>query len=1005
MKKYIIILAAILTVASCAPKEEMGVTQQTDKMRFTAIHEGAVATKTYLSSEEDGMYPVYWSEGDKIKIIVSQHESSDGQGYQLDLESGEGTVEAVFSGSVPELPDGSLYYYAVYPYSLAASIGPADLIWEPGDCNGESTWDPGDGDGVWELSHYLEIPLPSVQQYAPHSFGRDYNPAIAVSRDQTLRFKNACGLLRINLTGNVTVGKIVVEGDGDAPLWGSLFARFRWRQNSPVTEFLSFVWNQRASFPYGYGNHIIADNKRITLDCGDGVALSDVVTDFYIALPIQSANSAWVGDNPVKSLLEEGFTLRVYGTDGTELFAKHTGRDNTIHRSMIRNMPVVDIRRQTLTDLSSNGAANSYMVSPDGGTYRFYAGTKGNGPLPVSDSPAVLAGSEAVILWETLMSNSVAPQLHSVVKNVSYNPATQCISFSSTTNPGNALIALKDADDNILWSWHIWSTDYNPDTTYDTYGTAILMDRNLGALRKDAGDNSFYGLYYQWGRKDPFDANYDPSRRKFLFFPSNPFGKEDYQRTTDEIAAHPTMYYGSGTGYHLYEDKCHGLMSAADYAESWGKDKTIYDPCPPGWQVADLDAFYQYSQSITGVLDFTQYDGYAAFNSSTPAAIYPVDQSLWTNYHHKTREGSISIQPQSSGFALYEWSAVPDHVRCQRSNTVVDSRPVIDLSASGTANCYMARPRNKYKFNASVKGNSGISTGMPANAAVSVMTENSTEITIDEAYGHLGEKGMIMDCYLKDGYIYFTTSLDPVYGNATIVLKDPHDRILWSWHIWIVDYNPDSDYDTVDWGEAGNKKFMKMNLGALNNTKYDGRAMGLTYQWGRKDPYMGAVAYDSNSPFYCSGEYGIVEPSASTSTLAYAIRHPGYAILDEAGGDGDWLDEHENALWGEEKTIFDPCPPGWKVPSRPIYNSHSVSSQFQYGMQMDGIWYPANGFRHPVSFNLNNVGLEGHYWYSTAKDDCHAYSFFFDSDNETVDLANHYSAKAQANAVRCMKDE
>ena len=46
MKKYIRILAAILTVASCAPKEEMDVTQQTSKMRFTAIHEGALATKT-----------------------------------------------------------------------------------------------------------------------------------------------------------------------------------------------------------------------------------------------------------------------------------------------------------------------------------------------------------------------------------------------------------------------------------------------------------------------------------------------------------------------------------------------------------------------------------------------------------------------------------------------------------------------------------------------------------------------------------------------------------------------------------------------------------------------------------------------------------------------------------------------------------------------------------------------------------------------------------------------
>ena len=127
--------------------------------------------------------------------------------------------------------------------------------------------------------------------------------------------------------------------------------------------------------------------------------------------------------------------------------------------------------------------------------------------------------------------------------------------------------------------------------------------------------------------------------------------------------------------------------------------------------------------------------------------------------------------------------------------------------------------------------------------------------------------------------------------------------------------------------------------------------------------------------------------------------------MDEAEGDGDWLDEHENALWGAAKTFYDPCPPGWKVPARPIYGEHSVSSVYLYGMEMDGVWYPATGYRHRVSSNLNEVGREGHYWYSTPRDDGHAYSFYFNSGSTTVDLANHYSPKAQLNAIRCMKDE
>lgn len=996
MKKYIIIFAAAFTFAACAQKE-LDTIQDAEKVRFTAIMEGAnISTKTYLGAEEGGLYPVYWSEGDKIKMFVSQHEISDGQGYQLDLESGAGTVESVFSGSVPVLPDGSLYYYAVYPYSLAASIGGVNA-WDSGTSPAEETWDPGDGN-VWELSNYVQIPLPSVQQYSPHSFGKDYNPAIAVSRDQTLRFKNTCGILRINLTGNIRVGKITITGDGEAALWGTLVARYRWRQHSSDSEFKAFVVNGQSSNQY-----LDLNRKMVTLDCGEGVQLSNTVTDFNIVLPIIGRfkwnDGTWYDSDD--SPLEEGFTIRIYDNNGVEVFAKHTERDNSIHRSMIRNMPTLDVRTQSYTNLSSNGTANAYIVAPDGGSYSFYAGNRGNSPMPIHDNLAAIFPSvEAVVLWETRMTGATA--LHDIIDNVTFDPATGYISFTSTNNPGNALIALKDANDIILWSWHIWSTDYDPEVSYDTYGTAVLMDRNLGALKKSVDDVSAYGLYYNWGRKDPFDIRYEPASRRYLYFPSNPFSLVDGVRVTlSELAKNPTAIYSQGPDFYACEE---GDMPQSDLTELWGKKKTMYDPCPPGWQVADFEPFYQYTGSLAAELNFTPQSGYSLFNSSSPAAVYPREQSVWTSHKHRSFVGAIHLNVDTKKLEVGQYPSGFNHVRCQKSSTVTDFRPVIDLSSSGTANCYMARPRNKYKFNATVKGNTNISSGMAANAIVSLTTENTTSLSGREY--HTYEDALIYDCYLKDGYVYFTTSLNDVYGNATISLRDPQGDVLWSWHIWIVDYNPETNYDTVDWGEAGTKKMMKMNLGALNNTMYDSKAMGMMYQWGRKDPYLGAVAYDSNSQVvYESREYGYVEASQATSTLAYSLRHPGKAIMDEESGDGDWLEEHENALWGDSKTMYDPCPQGWKVPSRPIYNEHSVTCVYQYGLLMNDIWYPATGFHHCVSFNLNCVGLEGHYWFATPKDDGNAYSFFFDSANETVDLSNHYSPKAQLNAIRCMKDE
>lgn len=992
MKKLIIIFAAAFALGACAQKE-LDTLQDSEKVRFTAIMEGAnLSTKTYLGDEEDGLYPVYWSAGDKIKMFVSQHEISDGQGYQLDLESGAGTVESVFSGSVPVLPDGSLYYYAVYPYSLEASIGGTELG-SYGQSPAESTYDPdGDGSNIWELSNYIQIPLPSVQQYSPHSFGRDYNPAIAVSRDQTLRFKNACGLLRINLTGNVKVGKIVIKGDDNEWLWGVLYARYRWRQHSSDSEFLSYCAN--------VGGDRNDDKTTLTLDCGAGVQLSNEATDFYLVVPINAKRSD-ITDHYYDfehSPLYGGFTMKVYDTGGNEVLVKHTDRDNCVHRSMIRNMPTLDVRTQTLTNLSANGTANSYIVLPDGGSYSFYAGNRGNSPQPIHDNATVLQTSHAVLLWETRMSGTTPTQYNDIIEDLSYDPETNYISFKTTTTPGNALIALKDDSDNILWSWHIWSTDYNPDAAgnTDTYGTVAMMNRNLGALQKGAGDVSFYGLYYQWGRKDPFDASYDLGERKYLFYPSNPFQIEsEVTKKPDQLTRIPTTYISAVED--IYD------LTTHDIALLWGKEKTMYDPCPPGWQVADFDTYYQFAHSFSEPqFGITDEGTYGLFTSSSPDAVYP-KEAVWTNHHNYTFWGAISFQLTCFGKADY--SGDKKHIRCQRSDTPINLRSIVDLSSTRTANCYMARPKHNYKFNASVKGNSSISTGMGYAAGVVFYTENTTTLHGTTYSGLRAEDNLIYNCYYKDGYIYFSTSLDDVEGNAVIYLKDPQGQTLWSWHIWIVNYDPESSYDTIDWGEVGDKKFMKMNLGALNNTKYDSRAMGMMYQWGRKDPFMGASAYDSNSQAVYDGEHGSVKASAENSKLIYSLRNPSKAIMDD-GGDGDWLSSHENALWGEDKTIYDPCPPGWKVPARPVFNTlHSVTSVFSYGLQMDGIWYPAAGFHHYVSFNLNKVGNEGHYWYSTPKDDGHAYSFFFDAPNKTVDLANHYTPKAQLNAIRCMKDE
>ena len=78
---------------------------------------------------------------------------------------------------------------------------------------------------------------------------------------------------------------------------------------------------------------------------------------------------------------------------------------------------------------------------------------------------------------------------------------------------GNALIGIYDDSDNLLWSYHIWCPEDNPTTlayTQTNSGeTYNLMNMPIGATKaltlssSDDDKVKGFGLYYQWGRKDP----------------------------------------------------------------------------------------------------------------------------------------------------------------------------------------------------------------------------------------------------------------------------------------------------------------------------------------------------------------------------------------------------------------------------------------------------------------------------------------------------------------------
>lgn len=248
--------------------------------------------------------------------------------------------------------------------------------------------------------------------------------------------------------------------------------------------------------------------------------------------------------------------------------------------------------------ISSGGTANSYIVSESGKYY--FIPTKGNSTESVSSIVV------AETLWETFGTN-VKPSVGDLIKNVKYESGVIVFETPDVFRKGNAVIAAKDASGTILWSWHIWLTDYpEGQVYYNNAGT--MMDRNLGATSAVPGEVETMGLIYQWGRKDPFLASSSYTEAveaaSTIDWPSS-VKSTVTKGTIEYTVVNPTVYItcpDSPYRWHYNEDNT-----------LWDSEKTIYDPCPAGWRIPDCGiwsvAYSAYSSSNNKVkgYDATTY--------------------------------------------------------------------------------------------------------------------------------------------------------------------------------------------------------------------------------------------------------------------------------------------------------------------------------------------------------------------------------------------------------------
>lgn len=356
-----------------------------------------------------------------------------------------------------------------------------------------------------------------------------------------------------------------------------------------------------------------------------------------------------------------------------------------------------------------------------------------------------------------------------------------------------------------------------------------------------------------------------------------------------------------------------------------------------------------------------------------------------------------------------------------------------DISARGTANCYIVSEGGAYKFR-TVKGNSTTSVGSVSRASV-VWESYCTDVT--PLVGDL-----ISSVTYSDGYVIFQTGSTYKEGNALVAAYDESGKVLWSWHIWLTDKPEEQVY----YNNAGT--VMDRNLGATSATPGDVRALGLMYQWGRKDPFLGAASISSDTQAASTITWPKSKPgTVQVGNIEWATANPTTYITTY---DYDWiyvsnpkdLTKYKD-LWTESdkaKSIYDPCPQGWRVPDGgtsgiwskgvssdikievsgkdkeiPQYWIESPPDKDNKGIDLGGklsassvVWYPHSGTISGYTLSLQSVGTRTNMWTATPYSSTEPY--FTDgldlSQWGDVYLCGRYSSspRSEARPVRCVKE-
>ena len=567
-KYFILALTSFVIVVSCNKERDRAVVQSNPPQSpqnggFVFSSETGEATKVGLASDNS----LYWTGGDQIAVYSYNGDDAVCRDVAT-LFSGEGSSTGRFAPETysdnsswydPDALSQDYDFYAWYPAASAAT--PNSKVISVSNVSPVQTETVGFGDYLvcWaktetDKSNLVAGSAPNFL-FAPKSallkfiVNNSSKTAITINSIRLDANANISGDAELNLaTGILSAGsRNDVTYYPASPIVVSAGSK-TW---VPVN--ISLLPCAATSIAVSLGN--------CNVECQEDLTLSGIESG-----RVYSKEAVFISPTPKRTVDILNETAQTASSSSLETNKLYYGKANCLVMSKYATQGTLNIQLFA----SSDGFARSDLAS--------------------SYTSAV---TSAKVIWaETALYNDANFGI------IGANLNTLTISKSNGVT-GNALVGIYDANDELLWSYHIWCP--SDVTTYLNFrseqNTKFASVYKL-ALGQVAGEQTDGYLYYQWGRKDPLGraSTLSSTNNSLVEITGASFTSVANTDTGEEInnlayaRNNPTEYIkSSDTPYDWFPAKA--TMTSHIYLEDrlWSTtDATIYDPCPEGYHVAPI---------------------------------------------------------------------------------------------------------------------------------------------------------------------------------------------------------------------------------------------------------------------------------------------------------------------------------------------------------------------------------------------------------------------------------